>query len=186
MQLGIRGLLALGVVVGLPLASYFMVFKPANKDREMRLQNLAHQEDLLTKLREETKKNTDLQSANEEIKKTVAAIEARLPSNKEMDGVVRQISDLAVQAGLEAPSMKSVKPVQAALYMEQPIELEVGGTFVGLFTFLAQLEKLPRITRISDMKITAGLQPDQQEVKAEFTLSIYFQDEKRIANVEVK
>lgn len=184
--LGLRAILALGVVLGLPVSSYFMVFRPANKDRQARLESLAHQEQLLNKLREETGKNTDLQRANEEIKQTVAAIEARLPSNKEMDGVVRQISDLAVKAGLQSPAMKSAKPVQAAMYMEQPIEIEVSGSFVGFFTFLAHLEKLPRITRISDMKISAGMQQEIAELKAEFTLSIYFQDEKKIAAAEVK
>jgi type IV pilus assembly protein PilO len=77
--------------------------------------------------------------------------------------------------------MKSLKPVPAALYMEQPIEMEVQGGFVGFFTFIAQVEKLPRITRIHDMKIT-GLGRDDTELKAEFTLSIYFQDEKQVAN----
>jgi hypothetical protein len=52
--------------------------------------------------------------------------------------------------------------------------------FVGFFTFIAQVEKLPRITRIHDMKIT-GLARDDIELKAEFTLSIYFQDEKQVA-----
>jgi type IV pilus assembly protein PilO len=181
MNLGLRGLLIVLILIGMPVASYFFVFKPQNTAIEAARKEVEHKAVLLSKLKEETARNSDLVKTNEELKKTVKAIEARLPSGKEIDGLVRQVSDLAVAAGLQPPAMKSLKPVPAALYMEQPIEMEVEGGFVGFFTFIAQVEKLPRITRIHDMKMT-GLGRDDTELKAEFTLSIYFQDEKQVAN----
>lgn len=181
MNLGLRGLMVMGIVVGMPVASYFLVFKPQNKAIEAARKEVDHKAGLLAKLREETARNENLVRANEEIQRSVKTIEARLPSGKELDALVRQVSDLAVSSGLQPPAMKSAKPVPAALYMEQPIEMEVLGNFVGFFTFLAQIEKLPRITRIHDMKIT-GMARDDVELKAEFTLSIYFQDEKQLAH----
>jgi type IV pilus assembly protein PilO len=178
MNMGVRGLLVLSIVVGMPVASYHMVFKPQNKAIESARKEVEHKENLLDKLREETSRNADLAKANQEIQKAVLTIEARLPSGKEVDALVRQVSDIAVSSGLQPPAMKSARPVPAALYMEQPIEMEVLGNFVGFFTFLAQIEKLPRITRIHDMKVT-GLARDEIELKAEFTLSIYFQDDRQ-------
>ena len=180
MKLGIRGLLILLIVVGMPVASYFLVFKPQNKAIATARMEAEEKTKLLRKLQEETARNADLAKTNDELQHTVKVIEARLPSGKEIDGLVRQVSDLAVAAGLQPPAIKSAKPVPAALYMEQPIEMEVLGSFVGFFTFVAQIEKLPRITRIHDLKIT-GLGRDETELKAEFTLSIYFQDDKQIA-----
>jgi type IV pilus assembly protein PilO len=94
-----------------------------------------------------------------------------------------------VQSGLNSPAIKSLKPVPAALYMEQPMAIEVTGSFVGFFTFLAQVEKLPRITRIHDLKLTgqAGGASDEDapELKAEFTLSIYFQEDAKPAGTPV-
>ena len=81
--------------------------------------------------------------------------------------------------------MNTSKPVPTALYMEQPIEIEVMGSFVGFFTFLADIEKLPRITRVHDLKIT-GQNKEGEELKAEFTLSIYFQDDKQVAQGDTK
>jgi type IV pilus assembly protein PilO len=180
MKLGLRGVIVLLIVIGMPLASYKFVFLPQNRAIETARKEVDHKQQLLEKLREETARNADLVKANEQLKATVNSIEARLPTGKELDGIVRQLSDLAVDAGLKAPEMKSAKPVPAALYMEQPIEIQVQGNFVGFFSFIAQIEKLPRITRIHDMKIT-GMAREDIELKAEFTLSIYFQDDRPAA-----
>jgi Tfp pilus assembly protein PilO len=69
--------------------------------------------------------------------------------------------------------------------MEQPLEMEVSGDFEGFFRFIAEVEKLPRITRIHDLKITSQTGKDV-EILAEFTLSIYFQDDKAVASAEKK
>lgn len=178
---GFRGLLVLAIVLGLPLASYYAVFKPQNKAIEKEREQIKYQEDLLLKLKAESSKHADLQKANEEAQEMVKSIEAKLPTGKEIDGVVRQVSELAIQAGLQPPAMRSTKPVPAVLYMEQPLETEVTGGFVGVFSFLARLEKMPRIIRIPDLKVTGQNGKDGLEVKAEFTLSIYFQDQAKVA-----
>ncbi|CAG0997443.1 hypothetical protein PHYC_02654 [Phycisphaerales bacterium] len=180
MNLGVRTACVLMVVVGLPVSSYFLVFKPTNAKLNQDRAECEQKEKYLTKLSEIGERDADLAKANDEIKRSVTLIEQRLPSGKEIDGLVRRVSDLAVAAGLEPPAIKSAKPVPSGIYMEQPLEMEVSGSFVGFFTFLAQVEKLPRITRIHDLKIT-GQSKDSTELKAEFTLSIYFQDEKQVA-----
>jgi type IV pilus assembly protein PilO len=164
------------LVISLPLASYFLVFKPLNAQINHEKGETEHHEALLAKLQEETARNVNLQQANTEIQSSIRLIEARLPSNKEVDAVVRQVSNLAVESNLAPPAMRTGKPVQSTLYKEQPIEMETAGNFVDFFTFLAKVEKLPRIMRIHDLKI-AREPKDNMELKANFTLSIYFQDE---------
>ena len=163
------------MLLGIPLSSYWLVFRPQNSDIAQATKEIDHKQTMLSKLQEETARNADLERANEDIKKSIDAIEARLPNNKEVDAIVRQVSDLAVEAGLPPPSIKSGKPVKAALYMEQPLELSMEGGFRGFYEFLIRLEKLPRITRIPDMKIKRSDTVDG-DMRAEFTLSIYFQD----------
>lgn len=180
MNLGVRSACILMVVVGLPIASYFLVFKPTNAKLVQDRAECDQKEKYLAKLAEIGERDADLARANDEIRRSITLIEQRLPSGKEIDALVRRVSDLAVSAGLNPPAIKSARPVPSGLYMEQPLEMEVSGSFVGFFTFLAQVEKLPRITRIHDLKIT-GQGKDDVELKAEFTLSIYFQDEAQAA-----
>jgi type IV pilus assembly protein PilO len=71
--------------------------------------------------------------------------------------------------------------VPAALYLELPLKIIMEGEFDGYYQFLLELENLPRITRVHQLKLereTVGpgaeaLPPGS--MKAEFTLSIYFE-----------
>lgn len=186
MNLGLRAILIL-VILATPLAAWWFAFVPENRYIDNITKDLKHKEAMLAKLQEETSRNADLARANEELHRTVSMIEQRLPSNKEVDAIVRQVSNLAMEANLGSPTVKSSKPVQSALYMEQPLEMEVSGTFAGFFKFIADVEKLPRITRIHDMAITSQATEGEaeKELKATFTLSIYFQDEKTMAAAAV-
>jgi Tfp pilus assembly protein PilO len=180
------GLLSAGILtglLGLPIASYLLVIRPQNREIDRAKQEVSHMRELLARLQEETAKNADFERANAEMAASIQFIEQRLPTNQEVDSVVRQVSDLAVAAGLTPPGIKSLKAVPAGLYMEQPLEMETQGTFIGFHSFLAQLEKLPRVTRIHDLKLqqqTTG----QHELKSMFTLSIYFQDGNSVASAQ--
>jgi type IV pilus assembly protein PilO len=180
----LRALLII-MVISLPLASFYLVFKPLNAEIDRERTETQHREELLSKLQEETAKNTDLERANLEIQSSIRLIEARLPSNKEVDSVVRKVSNLAIESNLASPAMRSAKALPTASYMEQPIEMETTGNFVDFFTFLAKVEKLPRIMRIHDLKITSEAR-ENVELRAIFTLSIYFQDEKQMAQGDSK
>jgi Tfp pilus assembly protein PilO len=166
------------VVIGLPVAAYLMVFRPMNSEVKRVQEETRHREQLLARLKEETARNADLERANSEIAESIKRIEARLPTNQEIDSIVRQVSDLAVEAGLQPPSIKTGKPLPAGLYQEQPLEMETSGSFLGFRTFMTQVEKMERVTRIHDLKLTQQAQSPgaTAEIKATFTLSIYFQD----------
>src|SRR3954468_24173495 len=135
MSMQLRGIL-IALVLAMPVASYFLVFRPQNIAIKNVKEEVDHREAMLQKLEEETAHNTDLKKANEDIQNSVKLIEARLPSSKEVDGVVRQFSVLPMERKVNSPAMKTRKPVQTSLYMEQPIEIEVTGNFLGFFTFL--------------------------------------------------
>lgn len=175
-RFGFRELVLLIVLMALPLSSYWLVFRPQNNEITQAKREIEHKKSMLEKLTAATAKNEDLERANEEIKADIAAIEARLPTNKEVDDVVRHVSELAGQSSLEAPTMESQKPVSAAMYMEQPLKMSVMGDFRGFYEFLVKVEQLPRITRMPDLHLSRA-NDKNGFMKAEYTLSIYFQQE---------
>ncbi|MEA5557670.1 type IV pilus inner membrane component PilO [Nodularia spumigena] len=169
----IRDLMMGLILVAVPLSSYLLVFGPQNKRIAESRAEIAHKRELLQQLQIETARNNDLMRANEEIAALIKQTEARLPDGKEVDNIVRQISELAVTSGLASPAVESGKPVAAAMYMEQPLKIVTNGDFRGFYEFLLQLERLPRITRLPDMAIERASDVDGN-IKATFTLSIYF------------
>lgn len=177
MNLGLRESSVLGLVLAIPVASYLLVFAPQNKEIHSAKEEIAHKQEMLTKLKKETDRNEDLAQANKEIDKRIDEIEARLPTTKEIDNIVRQISDLAVQSGLSAPTLASGKPIEAGTYWEQPLTVTTTGNFAGFYSFLQKLERMPRITRIPDFNIRRDSKVNGL-VAIDFTLSIFFQDDK--------
>ena len=68
MVTGFRGLILLAVVLGMPVASYFLVFRPQNIEITKARQEVEYTEQLLTKLRAEVARNADLEKAIKEIR----------------------------------------------------------------------------------------------------------------------
>lgn len=180
MKLGIREIVTFLIVLLIPVASYALVFRPQNRDINAALSEISHKKEVLKRLQDETSRNADLEEANRRIADRIEKDEARLPSSKGVDHIVRQVSSLAVESGLAPPTLKSLKPLEASVYWEQPLEMTTSGTFRGFYEFLRRLERLPRITRVVQMEIKRG-RPDanEPEISVKFTMSIYFQDEER-------
>ena len=176
MQFGIRELVLFLTVLLLPVVSYMLVFRPQSANIESAKIEIAHKQEMLSKLRIETARNDDLQLINEQITDRIHAMESMLPSNKEVDQIVRQVSALAIESGLSSPTLKSSKPLAAAQFREHPLEMSIEGSWAGFYEFLLKIEQMPRITRIIDLKVE-DTSSDDTEIKASFTLSIFFRTE---------
>lgn len=165
------------VILAMPIASLFMVFKPQNREIEKAKKEIAEKQAMLEKLREATAQTESLKDANEKVQANIQALRANLPSTKEMDNVLRQVSGLAARAELRVPTFKKqTQNIPAGLAMEQPIDVEFVGDFDGFYQFLLDLEQLPRITRVTDLKLIRSQKIDG-EMKATMTLSIYYERE---------
>jgi type IV pilus assembly protein PilO len=178
MQLGLRPLIFLCVLLAVPLASYFLVFRPQNREIARAKAEIELKEKMLEKLRAATEQTADLERANIEIREAIDAIEARLPSNKEIDTVLREVAQIAARNDLKMPVFKKDdKSLVAGSALEQALEVELSGDFDGFYRFLLELERVPRITRLSDLKVTRT-DDNNGAMKAKCTLSIYYQGDK--------
>jgi Tfp pilus assembly protein PilO len=74
---------------------------------------------------------------------------------------------------LGVKSLRTDKAVAAAQYSEQPIKMVIVGDFDGFYSFLLDLERLKRITRMNQMQLKR-IQNDEGQMQAEITLSIFF------------
>jgi type IV pilus assembly protein PilO len=179
--MGIRQFIFLVVLLAVPLASYFMVFKPQNQEIKKARGEIELKQTMLDKLRAATSQTADLEQANAEIRRSIEAIESKLPSTKELDNVLREVSTIAQKCGLKVPRFKKndKSAPNGGLAREQPLEVEITGDFDGFYRFMQDLEKIPRITKIPDMKLLRadGKQTGTDgEIKATFTLTVFYQE----------
>lgn len=172
-----RQFLFSAVLLALPVSSYFVVFRPVNAKIEQGSKEIEHKQALLGKLREATSQTEDLQHANNQIRESIEQLQAKLPSSKEMDNVLRQVSGIAAKNGLKVPSFKkNEKTAPAGLAMEQPLDIEITGDFDGFYKFLLDIEQLPRVTRMTDLMLLRSDKVDG-EMKSKLVLSVYYEGE---------
>ena len=183
MKFGLREFVFFLVLMAVPVASYFYVFKPRNQEIHRANEEIAMKQSRLDTLEAVASKIDDIGLEIERGRESVTMIEAKLPSAQDVEGLLEQVWQTARRNALTLVSVKSEKPVPAAMYMEQPLKVSMEGQFDGFYQFLLELENLPRITRVHQMKIVkavplAGDQADQLppgSMKSEFILSIYFE-----------
>ncbi|MFU8829320.1 MAG: type 4a pilus biogenesis protein PilO [Phycisphaerales bacterium] len=174
MNFGIRELIFVAVLLAMPISSYWFVFKPRNEQIAQARKEIEHKELLLQKLQAATDQSADLARENEAILKEIEHVQSRLPSDKEVDVILRQVSELATQNNLKLDRVRAVRAISSASYMEQPLEMNISGNFDNFYNFLLELEQLKRITRLPKLKLKAAREQNGQ-MEAEFTLSIYFE-----------
>jgi type IV pilus assembly protein PilO len=96
-----------------------------------------------------------LKQENERLLSRLNELKEQLPEEKEISGLLKQISDLSTAAGLD---IKSWKPGQKKMHpsgivLETPIAVTVSGTYHDFAAFLSSLTKLNRIVNITDIKM---------------------------------
>jgi Tfp pilus assembly protein PilO len=184
MRLGIREIIFLIVLLVVPVASYFYVFKPRNEEIQQAQKEVEVKQTKLEKLREVTEKIDDIGMAIRQGREAISLVEAKLPSKDQVEVILGDVWQLAARAHLDVKSVKSESPVPAAGYMEQPLKVTMEGQFEGFYQFLLGLENLPRITRIHELtleRVTSRSRRGSDEqvesglMKTEFLLAIYYQ-----------
>jgi type IV pilus assembly protein PilO len=183
MRFGIREAIFFIVLLAVPAVSLFYVFQPRNVEIQQALKEIALKQERLDQLDRMKERIDDIGLKIEEGKELIGFIEEKLPSEQEVHVILRRVSEMAKQNRQTVKSVKSDKPVPAAMYRELPLKMVMEGEFDGFYQFLLELENLPRITRIHELHLeraTASSGPQAADVpegsmKAEFTLSIYFE-----------
>jgi type IV pilus assembly protein PilO len=162
------------VMVGLLASTYFFVFAKANQKREALRRDILTKQAALGELRQSTAGVEDLNRRIKDLQDAIAYFESKLPQEKEFDKILKEVSQMAEANSLSTKTVRTLKSERFASYSEQPIQMSLSGNFNGFYLFLQQVEKLPRITRVTNMQLQKINERDG-EMQASLTLSIYFE-----------
>jgi type IV pilus assembly protein PilO len=157
------------VFCGLALWGYFLAdFLPfgyrrqAQKTREMEVA----QETLAAELEKARRAVADLpqlEREQAELERKWKQAERLLPTDKEMAGLLTQITQAGEQAGVTFRTFKPAPPRPQEFYNENPVDIEVEGGFHQVGVMLARLANLSRIVNVTNL----GLQGTAQESRKE-------------------
>ena len=104
----------------------------------------------------------DLGAQAAALRKRLELATGRLPSEREIPGLYRQVSDLALQAGL-AVALFAPKPAEDKdTVSEIPITVSAEGAYHQLGTFFSRIGRIPRIVNLGDFRLAARRASDRE------------------------
>jgi Tfp pilus assembly protein PilO len=181
MQFGWRTFLFVVLLLAMLVLSYPLLFKPLNDERDRVVKETADKQQTLNDLTAKMSNAKNMAAEIESLQKAITFLESKLPAATEMDNVLRQVWQAANNNKLVVKSVRNDKTIEGTDYNEQPIHMVIEGPFrPGFVKFLSEVEQLPRLTKINQMKIQAGAQ-NPGAVSVELTLTIYYEPSQKVA-----
>jgi Tfp pilus assembly protein PilO len=182
MKFGIREIIFLVLLVTIPLSAWALAFRPAKTRNEEMTRQIEAQRTKLADLNRATGTIGDMEAEIASLDEAIGYFSTKLPSEKEMDQVIRELWRLAEANEL---TTKSIRPLyeKAAVrltepsgpYAEQPISMILEGRFKGLYGFLLAMERQPRIMRLLDMTVADLGENKDGRVRTTCVMSVFFE-----------
>ncbi len=175
-----RGLIALVVVLAMVAVFYFFAYSPLTTQRTQLGAQLQQRKQRLAQMQEIAAQRVALEQEFATTQQRIAAIEAKLPPEREIPSLLRQMQAVATESGVkltllrpgptEAPPSAQTPPAAPAAqppagqqpaaapaqpYRQFRIELGFEGPYDKVLTFLRRLENFPRFIAMTQFTLSA-------------------------------
>jgi type IV pilus assembly protein PilO len=175
MRIGIRELVCILVVLGIPPAFWWSVYRPIDERIAAVNNEYETKKQKLEQLEAAMKPIDDLGREIDRLSEALTVFEAKLPAEKEVEVILKEVTQVAMRHGLKTRSVRAEKPTKNTRYSEQELKMVIRGDFDGYYSFLIDVERLSRITQVPQMKLSKFKGGEEGEMEAEFTLKIFFE-----------
>lgn len=144
------------VFVGILIGAYYY---DTSKQRDSLATEVNKEQELKNVFERKQKKAANLEALKaqmKEMKQSFGDMLKQLPDETEVAGLIVDISQTGLAAGLEFDLFQPQKERQAEFYSELPVNIRVGGTYHQLGEFVSGIAALPRIVTTHNIKIEKG------------------------------
>ena len=164
------------VMIGLLGAIYFLVWDKAQAKIVTMERKTEEKVKALADLERATSGVSDVDKKVAELEETIKFFEKKLPQERDIDQILKEVWNMAEKNQLTTKTIKTMKSQRGSTYSEQPIEMTLSGNFNGFYEFLLKLERLPRLTRVSQLNLDK-ISGREGDMEAKLVLSIFFEPE---------
>ena len=162
------------LLLGISFCAYQYMIKPANIHLAEKQASVEKKMAKLAEFEKATSATRDLNKQLEQLQKAIAFFEDKLPPTSEIYKVLEQVTLTAQKQGLEPKTIRALGKKNNSGYIEQPLKMELAGDFNSFYSFLLEIEKLPRIMKIRELELKKETASEGQ-ITASFIVSIFFQ-----------
>src|SRR5215470_2082053 len=158
------------VIVG--ALGYFFLISGSRADRDALLEENEVRRAEVLKARADEANLRPFRIRAEVLRKQLEQAKERLPSEREIPQVYRQVSDLATQSGLGVSLFQPKAPEDRDVLSEVPIAVTAESTYHQLGAFFQRVSEMPRIVALGEFRML-GVDKGPGTVRAEMTLATY-------------
>ena len=153
----------------------YQAIKKANTALASQKVQLNTKLDKLVELKKATATAENLSVQLEKLEEAIGFFESRLPPKRDIHKVLEQVTIIAQNQGMQPKTIRTLKEKDNSGYIEQPLRMKLVGDFNSFYSFLLELEKLPRIIKIRELELKKQNEYEGQ-ITADFIVSIFFQN----------
>jgi type IV pilus assembly protein PilO len=172
---GFRKVVFFVLLIAVTYIAYRFMIKPANKNLAEQKAKVQAKVARLAEFEQATAAAEGLTKQLQQLQEAVAFFESRLPPSSEIDKVLRDVTVIMEEKGLRSKRVLRLKEKDNSGYIEQPLKMELVGNFTSFYSFLLELEKLPRIMKIRELELKKEIDQEGQ-IATNFIVSIFFQN----------
>jgi type IV pilus assembly protein PilO len=177
MTSGIRHLIFFALIIAMAYISWAYMIKPANAALTQEKATTEQKRSKLAELERAKTMASDLSEQLDKVEDAIKVFESKLPPKSQIHTVLEKVTLIAQKNGLTPKTISAMKPTVKNGYIEQPLKMELDGDFNSYYTFLLELEREDRITKIRELSLKKKTQYEGQ-TEAIFVMSIFFMDTK--------
>ncbi len=187
------------LLVGLPslaiiAASVVFLVLPAVEEANKLSAEIRGQEAEIRTAQQRTAGLPALIAENERLRKNLSDLELQLPEEREVSGLLKQVSELGIRSGLQVVSWK---PKEKVVHSSRevyaiPVEVEMRGVYHRFGQFFSNITTLNRIVNIENISVKMVASKQQKGVPpltVSFTATTYSmipEDEKKALAAQEK
>lgn len=163
-----------GTAVLLVLLYAFVFYLPRSTQIAEKQQTIQSLEKEKAKLQALIKDRANTKIAIQEVEGQFNQAKAQLPEEKEIPELLKQVSNLGRDSGLEVVLFRQKAEVFRDLHAEVPVEMAVRGSYHQVALFFDKVRRLDRIVNVSDTNMkNPQLVGGQIQVDAAFSATTY-------------
>lgn len=154
------------VLPALAIAGLFIYFliMPTLEEKKLLTDEVEKQKAEIATLQKDAAKLPSLLAENKRLESKLSDLQLQLPEEKEVSGLLRQVSELGIKSGLQIsvwrPQGRNIHPSNE-IY-EIPVAVEMRGGYHMFGQFFSNITKLKRIVNILNITMRVGAQKKRE------------------------
>ncbi len=150
-----RFAIAIGIPLIIVVLFFFIYYKPKTAEIKRLQADIQKQEQEIANAERKLAKLPELKAKYNVLVMELDDLKRQLPEEKEVSGLLKQVSDLGTESGLVInlwkPANKRMHP--SGILYEIPVKVEMSGSYHNLGRFFSKLTSLNRIVNIRNIKL---------------------------------